>query len=171
MRLLILLLFPILSFAQDTTKWKFKLFEPETRRQGFWAKQALIVGAAMYAGFTRHERDVLRDYYEQGYLKVWPNANPQWSNPQISYANKYVDGDRSKGRKKIWNTGINVPVWTTDKFHASTLKVRLCYSISLGGSLTLWKRMPNWKQVAGQVLLVFAADVAGNAISTVLYGY
>lgn len=168
--LIVLVLLPTLSFAQDSTFHKFKLFEPETRRQGFWAKQGIIVAASMYAGFTRHERDVIREVYSR-YQKVWPNTNPQWSNPQLSRNNKYIDGDPSKGRKKIGNSGINIPVFTTDKYHLSTFQIRVCYSIVLGGSLTLWRKIPNWKQISGQVLAVFVADVIGNGISTLVYDY
>lgn len=160
--LLCLVLIPSLSFSQ-------KLFNPESRNKGFWIKQPVIVAAAMYAGFTRHERDVISEYYVKGYLRVHPNTNQQWSNPQLSSRNKYVDGDPAKGRVKLVGN-INKPVFMTDKYHMSTFQIRACWTISLGLSLSLWKK-PNWKQIVGQCLLVAAADVAGNGLSGLVYDY
>jgi len=123
----------------------------------------------MYAGFRRHERDVLRDYYVKGYLKVWPNTNQQWTNPNLSRNNKYKNGDESQGRKKLVGN-INVPVFATDKYHYSTFEIRLSYTVAIGLSMSVWKK-PNWKQIIGQCLLIAAADVAGNGLSSMVYGY
>lgn len=150
-------------------KEKPKLFVPESRNKGFWIKQPVIVAAAMYAGFRRHQRDVISEYYVGGYLRVHPNTNQQWSNPQLSSNNKYVDGDRSKGRVKLIGN-INKPVAFSDLYHFQTFEIRLCWTMSLGLSMSLWKK-PNWKQIIGQCLLVAAADIAGNGISTLVYDY
>jgi len=177
--LLGLLIIPSLCFSQDSTnhftpdstvrKPKVKLFVPESRRNGFWIKQSIVVASSMYRGFRRHERDVLSEYYKRGYLKVWPNTNQQWTNPDMSRNNKYIDGDESKGRKKIIGN-INMPVAFSDKYHWTTFEIRLSYCITLGNSLLLWKN-PNWKQVVGQMIVVAAADIAGNGLSSMIYGY
>jgi len=154
--LFILLLIPGLLPAQ-------KLFNTESRNKGFWWKQSVVVASAMYAGFRRHERDVLRDYYKKGYLRVWPNANQQWSDPNKSRNNKYKNHDPSQGRTRV-------PVAFTDKYHFSTFEIRLSYSICLAGSLSLWQKT-NWKQILCQCLLIAGADIAGNGLSSIIYKY
>ena len=42
--------------------------------------------------------------------------NEKWWNGEISWKNKYIDGDYSKGRVK-WFFGLNKPVQLTDAFH------------------------------------------------------
>lgn len=42
--------------------------------------------------------------------------NPYFWDGEISWKNKYIDGDPSKGRVK-WYFGVNKPVQITDAFH------------------------------------------------------
>ena len=50
--LTILLLISTASIAQP---------KETNRNKGFYAKEAGIIGIAMFAGFKRHERDVIRE--------------------------------------------------------------------------------------------------------------
>lgn len=58
--------------------------------------------------------------------------NEKWWNAEISWRNKYVDGDPSKGRVK-WFWGINKPVQITDAWHffKMLMIVFLCSSIGI----------------------------------------
>lgn len=47
---------------------------------------------------------------------VFKNMNPLWWDGEISWKNKYIDGDSNKGRVK-WYFGLNKPVQLTDAFH------------------------------------------------------
>jgi len=47
---------------------------------------------------------------------IFTNYNMLWWDGEISWKNKYVDGDTEKGRVK-WFFGINKPVQLTDAFH------------------------------------------------------
>jgi hypothetical protein len=51
--------------------------------------------------------------YDESILR---KLNKQWWNPDISYKNKYIDGDIEKGRKKLFYK-INYPIALTDAFH------------------------------------------------------
>ena len=148
------LIFPVVLTAQT--------------RPHYWLKQGFSTGLAMYAGFTRHERDVIREKYK-AYQAVWPNANPQWSNPQLSRYNKYKNGDVAQGRAKIIGN-VNKPVFMTDKYHLSTTLTRTAYSGVLSLQIWLYEK-PTIKQIGRQVLIIFAADCIGNGISTLLYKY
>jgi hypothetical protein len=151
--LAILLFLPILSTAQH--------------RPHFWAKQGFNTALAMYAGFTRHERDVIREKYK-AYQAVWPKANPQWSNPQLSRYNKYKNGNVAEGRAKL--LGVNKPVFLTDKYHLSTTIIRTSYAGIVGLNMGLYDK-PKIKHILLQCLVTFAADAAGNGISTLIYKY
>lgn len=47
---------------------------------------------------------------------IFRNMNPLWWNGEISWKNKYIDGDSTKGNVK-WYFGLNKPVQLTDAFH------------------------------------------------------
>ncbi len=152
--LLACLIMPIMLIAQT--------------RPHYWLKQGFSTGLAMYAGFTRHERDVIREKYK-AYQAVWPNTNPKWSNPQLSRFNKYKNGDEAQGRAKlIWN--VNKPVFLTDKYHLSTTITRAAYTGIISLQIGLYDK-PTIRRVCTQALLIFAADCIGNGISTLIYKY
>lgn len=56
-----------------------------------------------------------------------------WWDGDISWKNKYVDGDTEKGRIK-WFFGINKPVQLTDAFHffKMLMIIFICFSIVCG---------------------------------------
>lgn len=154
----LLLFIPVFGMAQTV----------DNERPHFAIKEITILGAAFYAGFKRHERDVIdKAYYK--YKKRWPNANDQWANPIKGRFNKYKLNDPTLGYKEIIK-GVNRPVAFSDKYHMSTLQVRLSYSVVIGGSMALWHK-PNWKQIVVQTLLIFGADAAGNGFSSTFYKY
>jgi len=50
------------------------------------------------------------------YISIFSKLNPKFWNPEISWKNKYVDSNVTKGRKKLlWK--INYPVQITDAWH------------------------------------------------------
>ena len=57
--------------------------------------------------------DVCSFHYENS---VFSKLNPKFWNPAISWKNKYIDGDVSKGMRKLfWK--INYPTAFTDSWH------------------------------------------------------
>jgi hypothetical protein len=138
------------------------------RNKGFVIKEAGIIGLAMFAGFKRHERDVIREAYFK-YKAVWPNANPQWSDPNKSRNNKYKQNKPALGYKMIL-PGIKRPVMFSDKYHAITPQIRLSYAFIIGWSMSLWKK-PKIKQILLQTATVYLADVIGGGIAHKLYKY
>jgi hypothetical protein len=50
------------------------------------------------------------------YSSIFTKFKPKWWNGNISWKNKYIDGDLNKGRIK-WILGFNKPVQLTDAFH------------------------------------------------------
>jgi hypothetical protein len=64
---------------------------------------------------------------------IFTNYNMLWWDGDISWKNKYVDGDTEKGRIK-WFFGINKPVQLTDAFHffKMLMIIFICFSIVCG---------------------------------------
>lgn len=57
--------------------------------------------------------DVSVHHYHKSILR---KLNPSWWNGEISWKNKYINGDPSLGFKKIWKN-VNYPVQITDCWH------------------------------------------------------
>ena len=62
---------------------------------------------------------------------IFSKLNPLWWNGEISWKNKYIDGDSTKGRVK-WFFGINKPIQITDAFHffKMLMIIFICSSIA-----------------------------------------
>jgi len=78
----------------------------------------LILPALFYwlSGITDAIMDTLSSHYS---ISIFKNFNEQFWNPSVSWRNKYVDGDVSKGFIK-WNIlwfKITKPVQLTDAWH------------------------------------------------------
>jgi hypothetical protein len=66
------------------------------------------------SGFLDGEAEVLKYNYVR-YKAVHPNTNEQYTNPSISWTNKYKNYPIDKREKFIGSTTIFA--WTTDKYH------------------------------------------------------
>jgi len=52
------------------------------------------------------------------YKSIFKKLNPLWWNGEISWRNKYVEGDPNMGFRKLFpNSKINYPVQLTDAWH------------------------------------------------------
>lgn len=69
---------------------------------------------------------------------VFKKLNPQYWNPEISWKNKYVDGDSNKGRVK-WFLNFDKPVQLTDAWHLfkSLMIIFLCGAIGVACLISL----------------------------------
>ena len=96
------------------------------------------MGTMFLAGaFNGVSQDLLFHYNE--FENTFPNANPQFWDPEISWVNKYKNGDPLQGEKFIGST--TVFVGTTDGYHAmlSSRDIMIVTSISLGGKPKTFK--------------------------------
>lgn len=113
------------------------------------------------SGGCKATTDVLRSDYT-AFQKAFPKANPQFWNYNLSWVNKYKNGNPADGERFWQSTGVFVPL--TDGFHlvevprkfapiiGLTFKIgkkqplryylydALCYSVSYGvGFNFMWK--------------------------------
>jgi len=75
----------------------------------------LIVSLSFFilASICNSVMDTSSHHYHTSILKKF---NPNWWNAEVSWKNKYVNGDPSLGFRKIWKN-INYPVQLTDCWH------------------------------------------------------
>lgn len=88
--------------------------------------------SAMYvAGIFDGTAETLKFHYSN-FSRVFPNSNPNYWNPQISWTNKYRNSNYALGPKYFGSTTFLV--WTTDGYHMMRFgrnTMFLCTVISL----------------------------------------
>lgn len=90
------------------------------------------------AGIMKACMDTLQFHYG---ISVFRSDSERWnkySNPVISWANKYVNGDVNNGLRKVF--GIPVPVMFTDFWHL----VQSIFLLTLFASIVLYKPILNY---------------------------
>lgn len=121
-----------------------------------WKRPQLWAGVGM--GFTSglawgvHEKIM---FHYPIFQKRFPNANPQFWNPQVSWLNKYKNNDPEQGRN-------GKPVVFTDAKHllASTHQV----AIFSAGIIVVIGEKRKWWEYALDIAAVSLARSAGNYI-------
>ena len=97
-KILLLLLISVSSYSQSL---KLK-------------KEWLTLTTAFISGASDGTAETLKHHYSQ-FNKVFPKANEHYWNPEVSWTNKYKDGDYQAGPKYAGST--TVLAWTTDGYH------------------------------------------------------
>lgn len=121
---LILLFFTTISWSQQR---EFRLLEEIPPMSTMF-----LAGA-----FNGVSQDLLFHYNE--FENTFPDVNPQFWNPEISWTNKYKNGDPLQGARFPGSTTILVG--TTDGYHAmlSSRDIMIVTSISLSSKSRSWK--------------------------------
>lgn len=105
-----IMLLPVLCSAQMYTRAQ--------------VKNLAITGGLFYLyGVSKGYSDVLSFRY-QNFKTIHPNANDQFWNPDISWTNKYKNGDPALGPAFFGST--TVFVWTTDAPHLIPSAGKVC---------------------------------------------
>jgi hypothetical protein len=104
--LLALLLVPVMLQAQqpdvNTNKWRLD------------GNKRLTGGLLILSGAAKGFNETLQ-FHWKSFRKTFPEANPRWFNPAISWRNKYECGDPDRGAKFPLST--SVLVMATDQYH------------------------------------------------------
>jgi hypothetical protein len=104
--LMVLLLLPALINAQQTdlnkNKWRLD------------GNKRLTGGLIMLSGAAKGFNETLQ-FHWKSFKKSFPDANPEWFNPAVSWRNKYEGGDPNAGAKFPLST--SVLVMFTDQYH------------------------------------------------------
>jgi hypothetical protein len=135
------------------------------KRNKFWLKQS-IGGAAMFAAGWLHATNEVSVHDYRRYAARHPNANPQWTNPRMSFRNKYADWPTDKspaffGSKTVF-------VWTTDAYHMRATARNFLIAGNIGVSMSLYEK-PNWKQIVVQAATSWAMFAIGSGAAHKYY--
>src|SRR5688572_604515 len=74
----------------------------------------LTGGLIVVSGAAKGFNETLQFNYKN-FEKTFPGANKQWFDPQVSWRNKYEDGNPDNGAKFFLSTSVFVMV--TDQYH------------------------------------------------------
>lgn len=125
-------------------------------------RPALWVGAGLgfVAGATHGTHEKIMFHYSK-FQSRWPNANPQYWNPQVSWLNKYKNNDPEQGRN-------GKPVVLTDAKHllVSTTQVTL---FGAGVCITIGERRPIWHYAIDAVIVGIFRSVGNELAFDTLY--
>lgn len=158
----IFLLFPAILSGQpivfeQRTEPDFKSVQPVAKqRTGINFKTLILPSALSFcsgATWGLHEKTM---HHWGEFHARFPNANPQFWNPEISWRNKYVDGNPELGRNRKF-------IYTSDAKHllASSNQV-----LAFGAGCTIFiGRKVSWKEYAFRFLASGIGYTAGNYVT------
>jgi len=135
------------------------------KRDNFWLKQGINAGCFMVGGFMFRRAEIAKDDFRR-YQAIHPNTNPQWSNPKLSYRNKYKNWPEDQEPAYFLST--SVLVFTTDQFHMDNLAGGVAMVAGMGVSLTLYEK-PNFKQILLQCGISLISYTSGRALADIVY--
>jgi hypothetical protein len=135
------------------------------QKQGYWWKQAGAATCYLVAGFADGQAEIIRNDWRR-YQAVHPRSNPQWSNPKLSFRNKYEawpeDQSAAYPGSKTWLA------FTTDKFHLNRTLRNALMAGGLAVSLSLYDK-PNWKQILLQAAGSWGCFALGSGVAHAIY--
>lgn len=82
-------------------------------------------GLVFLAGASKGFNETLM-FHWKAFRNKFPNANPQWFNPDISWRNKYRNGDPEAGARFPLSTSVLVGL--TDQYHLNTMINRVAWT-------------------------------------------
>lgn len=80
-----------------------------------WKKYAIAGSSALMSGMLDGTIESISFHYQSGFKSRFPNANNQFWNPELSWRNKYKNGDPAQGPKFTGST--TVFAFTGDAYH------------------------------------------------------
>ena len=93
-----------------------------------WRKEIAPITAMFIAGAVNGVNQDLLFHYNE-FESTFPNANPQFWNPDISWRNKYLNGDPAQGEKYPGSSTIFAGF--TDGYHSTILTRNLFITTSI----------------------------------------
>ena len=111
-----------------------------------WRKEIIPITTMFLAGAVNGvNQDLLFHYHE--FESTFPNANPQFWNPDLSWRNKYLNGDPTQGEKFLGSSTIFAGF--TDGYHSTILARNLFITTSI----CLSPQTRGWKPFLAKTLI------------------
>lgn len=119
-------------------------------------RAVLPASVAFVSGMSNGLNQTLQHHYNR-FERAFPNADPNFWNPDVSWRNKYAgglpeNGERFPGSKTVF-------VWTTDAFHL-TNTIHRTTLFTAGCMVTIGEKRP-WWHYALDIGITYAAHTAG----------
>jgi hypothetical protein len=117
--------FSLASPAPDKKSKEIQLAPQKWRMtRNRWITGSLVLVAGAAKGFNE-----TLQFHWKGFRNAFPKANPQWFNPNVSWKNKYKNGDSEAGPKFFLSTSALVML--TDQYHLNTFINRAAWGTAL----------------------------------------
>ena len=130
----------LISAEQEANYYEY---EPATIQ---WRKEIAPITTMFLAGIMNGiNQDLLFHYHE--FESTFPNANPQFWDPNLSWRNKYLNGDPLQGEK--FPGSSTVFVGFTDGYHSTILARNLFITTSI----CLSPKTRGWKPFLTKTLI------------------
>ena len=150
--LIVLLLFSLTTQAQVKTdkanKWHLD------------RKKYLTGGFVFVAGASKGFNETLM-FHWKAFRHSFPKANPEWFNPNISWRNKYKNGDSEAGAKFPLSTSVLVAF--TDQYHLNNFINKAAWTSAL--VIKIGEKKKPFKQYLWDILYYTACHQAGFALT------
>lgn len=115
-----------------------------------WKSATAIFASGMFDGSAE-----LVKWHYKDFQKVFPGADPQFFDPNVSWSNKWKNGNPDEGPRFIGST--TVFVGATDWYHMA----RTFRNTFMVLSITLAEKHSNWKQWVFRLAIYAVAYHAG----------
>lgn len=128
-------------------------------------KQYILPGTAMFlSGMLDGTIESINYHYESGFKTKFQDADDQFWNPELSWRNKYKNGDPAQGPKFYGST--SALVFTTDAYHALRTSKNVLNTFTIVYSIngTCAEKKPfkkKWKKIAIDAIVLTALRTAG----------
>jgi hypothetical protein len=128
-------------------------------------KQYILPGTAMFlSGMLDGTIESINYHYENGFKREVQGADDQFWNPELSWKNKYKNGDPTQGSKFYGST--SALVFTTDAYHALRASKNILNTFTIVYSIngtcaekTSFKK--KWKKIAMDAVVLTAMRTIG----------
>ena len=132
-----------MNFVSAKQEDNYYKYEP-TKIQ--WRKEIIPITTMFLAGAVNGiNQDILFHYHE--FESTFPNANPQFWNPDLSWRNMYLNGDPLQGERFLGSSTVFAGF--TDGYH-STILVR---NLFITTSICLSPQTRGWKPFLTKTLI------------------
>jgi hypothetical protein len=120
----------------------------------------LTGGLVFLAGASKGFNETLQ-FHWKAFRHAFPDANPDWFNPAVSWRNKYKNGDPDAGPKFPLSTSLLVAF--TDQYHLNTLINRAAWTSVV--VIKIGENKKPWKHYLLDLLYYTACHQAGFALT------
>lgn len=133
----------VANLASGEIESKYRDYYPTDMK---WRKEILPVTSMFLAGAINGVNQDLLFHYQE-FENTFPNANPEFWDPSISWRNKYMNGDPAQGEAFLGSSTIFVSA--TDGYHATVAGRNLMITTAI----CLGPRTKGWKPFVTRTLL------------------